>query len=111
MLEDALALSCDFTAFQEQEDKLSSSYFTISVNVSDPFYLGRCSGRQTDSGQCIKAFVEGKTMAAHKASVLLRTLSIANESIGNFIVPFIVKIPQLGDFLFHIHGVELCTSI
>lgn len=64
------------------------------MNVSDPFYLGRCSLAAGRTGQHIKAFVEGKTAAAHKASVLLLTLSIANESVGNFIGPFIVKISQ-----------------
>lgn len=111
MLKDSLALNCYFAAFQEQEDKLSSSYFTISVNVSDPFYAGRCSLAARADGQRIKAFVEGKSAAAHKASVLLLTLPVANESVGNFIVPFVVKIAQLGDFLFHTHGVELCTLI
>lgn len=62
--------------------------------MSVPFCLGRCSLAARAEGQRIKAFVEGKTVAAHKASVLLLTLSIANESVGNVIVPFTVKICQ-----------------
>lgn len=94
LLQGSLTLSCCFAAFQEQENKLSSSCFTTGVDVSNPFYLGRCSRAARAGGQRIKAFVEGKTAAAHKASGLLPTLSIANESLGNFIVPLIVKVSQ-----------------
>lgn len=97
ILRASLALSCYFTAFQDLSNNFSNSLgcspppSPISVPASHPVYPGRCSL----AAEAVRAFVEGKTTAAHEACAALLTLGAAIGSAGGFTAPAIAGVsPQ-----------------